>query len=229
MAKTEFDDALKGVYRDYDEVNGDEQTIDYKEIGVLSILSIVAAVLSILGFFFKPFILIAVVGLVLGFLAFRKILKAPEETGGVGLATLGMALSGVIGVSALVFQFWYYYHNAPPGYEVIEFDSLGFDKSGKVRPEVLALDGKKVYIAGYMGTTNRQSGIEDFTLVRLLSHCKFCNPGTNPADMIAVSFVNGMSVSYRANKLVNVGGVLYVDPNFKPGECPYSMDADVFR
>ena len=229
MVKTQFDDALRGIYSDHDQVNGDEQTVDYKEINTLSILSIVAAVLSVLGFFFKPLILLAAVGLLLGYLAFRKILKAPEETGGFVLATLGMGLSTVLGISAVIFQVWFYYHNAPPGYEVVAFDDMAFDKKGKVRPEILALDGKKVYITGYMFPTDRQAGIEEFQLVRLLAHCKFCSPGTNPADMIAVSLENGMSVSFRANKIVGVGGILYVDPEFKPGEIPYSMEAVVFR
>ena len=229
MAKGEFDDALRGVYRVTDEVSGDEQTVDYKEINILAILSIVTAVFSGLGFFFKPFILLAVIGAVLGSIAFRKILRAPEELGGMILATSGIGLSVIIGFSASIFQIWYYYHNAPPGYEVIEFDSMAFDKKGKVRPEILALDGKKVYITGYMYPTDRHAGIESFQLVRLLAHCKFCSPGTNPADMIAVDLENGMTVSYRANKIVGVGGILYVDPDFKPGEIPYSMEADVFR
>lgn len=229
MAESKFDDALKGIHRVTDEVSGDEQTVDYKEINTLAVISIVAAVVSALGFFFKPFILLAAVGFILGYLAFRRILRASEEQGGMVLATAGMGLAFLIGVSASIFQVWYYYHNAPPGYEVVEFDSMGFDKKGKVRPEILALDGKKVYITGYMYPTDRHSGIESFQLVRLLAHCKFCSPGTNPADMIAVDLENGMTVSYRANKIVGVGGILYIDPNFKPGEIPYSMEADVFR
>lgn len=229
MAKTEFSDALRGVYRDVDEVNGDEQTVDYKEVNALAILSVVLAVVSGLGFFFKPFIFLAIVGFLLGFLALRKILRAPEELSGMIPATLGMGLGILVGLSATIFQVWYYYHNAPPGYEVVEFDSLGFDKKGKIRPEILALDGKKVYITGYMYPTDRHAGIENFQLVRLLAHCKLCSPGTNPADMIAVNLENGMTVSYRANKIVGVGGILYVDPNFKPGEIPYSIEADVFR
>ena len=69
MARTEFSDALRGVYRDVDEVNGDEQTVDYKEVNALSILSVVLAVISGLGFFFKPFILLAAVSFALGFMA----------------------------------------------------------------------------------------------------------------------------------------------------------------
>ena len=228
--KTEFDDALKGIYHDYDEVQADERTVDYKEVGALAVGSLIASLVSILGFFWIPFILVAVVGLVLGFLALLKILDAPEEVTGFGLTTAGMALSAVIGVSAVIFQIWYYYHNAPPGYEVVEFDSMSFDgKTGKIKDEILALDGKKVFIKGYMYPTNRLSGIEDFTLVRTLAHCKYCSPGNNPADMIAVELEKGMSVSFRANKLVSVGGIFYVNPDFQAGEIPYSIDANVFR
>ena len=228
--KTEFDDALKGIYHDHDEVQADERTVDYKEVGTLAVGSVVAALLSILGFFWIPFIALSLVGLVLGFLALRKILDAPEEVTGFGLTTAGMVMSVVIGISAVIFQTWYYYHNAPPGYQVVEFDSMAFDaKTGKVKDEILALDGKKIFIKGYMYPTNRLSGIEDFTLVRTLGHCKFCSPGNNPADMIAVEMEKGMEVSFRANKLVSVGGIFYVEPDYKPGEIPYSIDANVFR
>lgn len=230
MMKTEFDDALKGIYHEYDEVQRDERTVDYKEVGSLAIGSLIAALISILGFFWMPFILVSVVGLVLGILAMRKILNAPEEITGFAITTAGVVLSLGIGVSALIFQTWYYYHNAPPGYLVVDFGDMAFDaKSGKVKPEILDLDGKKIFVKGYMYPTNRQSGIEDFTLVRTLAHCKFCSPGNNPADMIAVELEKGMSVSFRANKPVNVGGVFYVDSEFKAGEIPYSLDANVFR
>lgn len=228
--KTEFDDALKGIYHEYDEVQRDERTVDYKEVGTLAVGSLVTALFAILGFFWMPFILLSAVGLVLGFLAMRKILNAPEEMTGFRMATAGMALSVIIGVAAVIFQTWYYYHNAPPGYEVIDFASMAFDsKSGKIKDEILALDGKKIFVTGYMYPTNRQSGIEDFTLVRTLAHCKFCSPGTNPADMIAVELEKGMSVTFRSNKTVSVGGVFSVRQDFQSDEIPYSIEANVFR
>ncbi|MDO5553524.1 MAG: DUF3299 domain-containing protein [Planctomycetia bacterium] len=227
--KTEFDDALKGIYHDYDEVRP-EETTDYKQIGTLAVCSLVAGLLSALAFFWMTFLLLAVVGVVLGLLALRKILAAPEEIGGFTLTTIAIAVSAVIGLSATGWQTWVYYHSAPSGYLVVEFDSMSVDaKTGKVRDEIAALNERKVYIKGFMYPTSRQSGIEDFTLVRTLGHCKFCSPGTNPADMIAVELEKGMTVSYRANKQVAVGGVLHVNPDYSAGEIPYSIDANIFR
>ena len=228
--KTEFDDALRGIYHDYDEVHGDEQTTDYKQIGTLAVCSLVIGLVSILAFFWISFLPLTVLGLVLGIIALRRILAAPEETTGLYLTSAGIAVSFLVGVGATGWQTWLYYHAAPSGYEVVNFDSMVINhNTGKVPDDILALDNRKVFIKGYMYPTNRQSGIEDFTMVRTLAHCKFCSPGTNPTDMIAVELEKGMTVNYRANKTVSVGGILHVDPNFKSGEIPYSIEANIFR
>ena len=227
--KAVFDDALKGVYRDVEAVAPSEETVDYKQIATLGVGSLVAAIVSILGFFWTPFILVAVAGVVLGVLGLRKIARAPEEIGGFALTSTATALSVVLAISATCWRVYYFYHNAPPGYEIVEFDSMALTKDGEVAPEIAALNGRRVYVEGYMYPTKRHAGITDFNLVRTLGHCQYCSPGTNAADMIAVSMERGHEVNYRANKLTGVGGVLYVNENFRPGELPYSMKSDVFR
>lgn len=227
--KVIFDDALKGAYRDVEAVAPIEETVDYKQIATLGVGSLVAAIVSILGFFWTPFIVVALVGVVLGTLGLRKIARAPEEIGGFALTTTATALSVVLALSATAWRVYSFYTNAPPGYEIVEFDSMALTKDGEVAPEIAALNGRKVYVEGYMYPTKRHAGISDFNLVRTLGHCQFCSPGTNPADMIAVSMERGREVNYRANKIVGIGGVFYVRDDFRPGELPYSMKADAFR
>lgn len=227
--KAVFDDALKGVYRDVEAVAPIEETVDYKQIATLGVGALVAAIVSILGFFWTPFILVAVAGVVLGVLGLRKIARAPEEIGGFALTSTATALSVLLAISTTCWRVYSFYHNAPPGYEIVAFDSMALTKDNEAPPEILALNGRRVYVEGYMYPTKRHAGITDFTLVRTLGHCQYCNPGTNPADMIAVSMERGREVNYRANKITGVGGVLYVNENFRPGELPYSMKADVFR
>ena len=132
-------------------------------------------------------------------------------------------------LSATCWRVYSFYTNAPPGYEIVDFDSLALTKDGAVAEEIAALNGRRVYIDGFMYPTKRHAGITDFTLVRTLGHCQYCTPGANPADMIAVSMERGHEANYRANKLVGVGGVFYVREDFRPGELPYSMKASVFR
>ena len=90
--KAVFDDALKGVYRDVEAVAPTEETVDYKQIATLGVGSLVAAVVSILGFFWTPFIAVALVGVALGVLGLRKIARAPEEIGGFALTSTATAL-----------------------------------------------------------------------------------------------------------------------------------------
>ena len=226
-----FDDALKGGYTDIEVANQVEETVDYKQIATLGVESLVAAIFGILGFFWKPFIIASLLGIVLGVLAKRKIMRAPDEISGGTLTTVALALSVVLCVTSLGWQVYAFYNSAPPGYAVVPFDNMALDKDGNVAEDILALDGHKVYIEGYMYPTKQHAGIENFTLVRTVGHCKFCSPGTNPADMIGVTMERGQTVKFRANKLVAVGGVLSVNPDFKnqPGMIPYTMKASVFR
>ena len=231
MAKVIFDDALKGAYSDFNVEQASEATVDYKQVTTLGVESLVAAVFGVLGFFWTPFILASLLGLVLGILAQRKIMKAPEEISGGAMTTVAVALSAVLLVSSVAWKTYSYFVSAPPGYQILPFDDMALTKDGDVAEEIASLDGHKVYIQGYMYPTKQHAGIESFTLVRTLGHCQYCSPGTNPADMIAVQMERGQSVKYKANKLVAVGGVLTVNPNWRdqPGTIPYSMKAGVFR
>ena len=231
MKQVIFDDALKGGYSELSTTHATEETIDYKQVASLGVGAIVAAVFGILGFFWTPFILASALGLTLGVLAQRKIMRAPDEISGGVMALTAIALSAVLMVSAICWRVYSYYCSAPPGYEILPFDSMALDKDGNVPDNILALDGHKVYIEGYMYPTKQHAGIENFTLVRTLGHCQYCSPGTNPADMIAVSMERGESVKYRANKIVAVGGILTVDPSWRDqtGMIPYSMRANVFH
>ncbi len=231
MKKNLFDAALNGSFTDYTSAQQQEETIDYKQVASYAVGSIVAAVFGILGFFWKPFVIASLVGVIFGVLAKRKIMKAPDEIAGGGLSTIGLFASSLLLISSVCWQAYTIYYSAPPGYVVLPFDNMALDKDGKVLDDIAALDGHKVYIEGYMYPTKQHAGIENFTLVRTLGHCQYCSPGTNPADMIAVTMERGQAVKYRANKTVAVGGVLSVDPKFKdrPGSIPYTMKASVFR
>ncbi len=231
MKSVIFDDALKGAYTDVEVSAQVEETIDYKQVASLGVGSLVAAVFGILGFFWKPFIIASLLGIVFGVLAKRKILRAPEEVAGGSLTTIGLTTSVVLLITSIGWQTYSFYYSAPPGYVILPFDDMALDKDGKVPETIQALDGHKVYIEGYMYPTKQHAGIENFTLVRTLGHCQYCSPGSNPADMIGVTMERGQDVKYRANKTVAVGGVLSVDPNFRnrPGMIPYTMKASIFR
>ena len=231
MAKVIFDDALKGAYTDIEIEHSNEETVDYKQVTTLGVEALIASIFGILGFFWTPFILAAVLGLALGILAQRKIMRAPEEISGGVITTTAVILSAVLVVATTSWRVYSYYVSAPPGDQIVPFDNMALTKDGEIAEEIKLLDGHKVYIEGYMYPTKQHAGIESFTLVRTLGHCQYCSPGTNPADMIGVQMERGHTVKYRANKVVAVGGVLSVNPNWRgeSGTIPYTMKASVFR
>ena len=157
MARTEFSDALRGVYRDIDGSTAMNRPSTIKRsTRWRSFRSSRRS--SHASVFFKPFILLAVIGFVLGLQAFGKFAVSRARRIGSGHVGNGARLSDRgFGHD---FPGLHYYHNAPPGYDVVEFDSLAFDKKGKCVPRSLRLTVKGLY---YEDTaTDRHAGIENF-------------------------------------------------------------------
>lgn len=232
--KTEFDDALRGVYTDYAEVQ-QEKASEYRSIGPLAVTSFVFGILSFFTFLYWPLALIPLVGIILGVVSIRRMMEAPGEVGGFEFASLGIGLSVLFWLVGYGWIGWQYYHTVPSGYERITFEDLLPDKETKKLPPKLiqfSKDRTKVYIEGYMYQTPRMTGIEHFCLVRAVEHCKFCSrtDAANSFNMIDVKLVNGQKVSYKTSP-IKVGGVLIVNEkyNYLNGELPYAIEADVCR
>ncbi|MGL6194168.1 MAG: DUF4190 domain-containing protein [Thermoguttaceae bacterium] len=229
--KTEFDDALKGIYSDHDEVQ-EEQVTEYKQIAAYSVGSLVFGFLSIITFLHWSLAVIPLIGIVLGVVSLRKIMHAPDEIGGFALTTSGIALCVVCWLGGYGWLTWNYFNAVPAGYTKIDFSELVLDPKTKKIPEhilQMAEKDEKIFVQGYMTGASSTSGIVNFVLVRTKEHCKFCSPTTNPADMITVHMTEGRTADYR-NRPIRVGGTLKIDTNFAlKGSAPYHIEADVFR
>ena len=231
MAKhTEFDDALKGRYRDNSIVQ-QEQTADYRSLAVESVGSLIFGVLSALTFLHWALAIFPIMGLILGVMALRKILNAVEELSGFEISTAGVTLCVVFWIAGYGWLYYSYSYAIPPGYIALSFDELKADpKTHKVSDNILqyAQDGQKVFLVGHMYPGRKMTGIESFMLVPTLEHCKFCTPTRNPTEMIDIQMVDGLTASFRT-RAVRVGGTFSINPEYIHGELPYRIDADVFR
>lgn len=235
--KTEFDDALRGRYRDYDEVRPQEED-QYRAIGSLSIFAFVFGLLSVLAFFSWVTLIVPVIGLIVGFLAIQKILAAPKVMGGLYLTLTGLIFSFLFGVCGCVTQYYHYYYGIPAGYIPIAFVSeddtencptLAADrKSGTVPVEIQRLDGQRVFIQGYIFSTKEQTGLTKFALVRTLNPSRFSSATPDPTDMVLIELKNGQTVSYRT-KPIRIGGTLHVRTDYSFENLPYTIEADVVR
>ncbi|GHT47466.1 hypothetical protein FACS189454_09860 [Planctomycetales bacterium] len=238
--KGEFDDALKGYYQDHDEVLPDELT-DYRSLAAESVGALVLGILSFLTFVSGLFIIFPILGVILGTLAIRKILRASQVLGGLGLASAGVFLSLLIGTAGGVYQLYVSSYEIPAGYIEVQFSDLAADPlTGKIPENVWALSphidptagdtvqGTPVFIEGYMYPTRKRKEIRSFMLVPSIEQNKFGAATRNPSEMIEVNLTGDLQTEYKTNA-IRVGGTLTVNPSPKPGETPYRLDADVLR
>lgn len=234
----EFDDALKGYYQDHDEVLPDENT-DYRSLTAESVGSLILGFLSLLTFVSMLFVIFPIMGIILGVTAIRKILRATQELGGMGIATSGVALSATLAVAGITYQMYKTQYEVPAGYMEINFAMLTADpKTGRIPEQIMELtprldaDGMEyytpVFIEGYMYPTRQMTEIRSFMLVPSVQQGQFGSVTRNPTEMVDISLQGDLRVSYRSTP-VKIGGVLNVNPNPKPGETPYLIKADIFR
>jgi hypothetical protein len=225
--KTEFDDALRGMYHEYDEVRPEEAD-QYRAIGSLSVATFVFGLLSLLSLVSGFLLLVPVLGLVFGGLSLRKIIAMPTIMGGLRLTVTGMVLSFLFGCAGLWWQHYSFYNLTPAGYRELDFFDFAAGPSGAVPKTIAELDGQKVFVKGYMYPQKLQDGIEKFALVRILTTSSFTGATPDPTDMILVEIKTGEKISYRA-KPIRVGGVLRVRRDFSFEKLPYTIEADIVR
>jgi hypothetical protein len=105
----------------------------------------------------------------------------------------------------------------PPGFERIGYEELQPDPQtvGESFPQsAMDLDGKPVFIKGYIYPTDQKSGIKQFTLCRDQGTCCFGgNPKLTDRIQVRISDTRGISFNTWQNR---VAGIFRVRPNNDP-------------
>jgi hypothetical protein len=156
-----------------------------------------------------------------------------DELTGLPLAKAGLALS----VVSLVGGFgWLSYELAtecPDGYDPISYSSLQpgpDDPADRIPPSALDLDGKRIFIKGYVYPGKQTDGIETFLLCRDRGECCF---GGDPkiTDRILVQIVGPQRLTYKPT-LQRVAGTFHVQPGTAVdagGAVLYRLEADYLK
>jgi hypothetical protein len=226
---TEFDESISQITKE--EISAKTITAGYRAVSLLAVIAFALSLFTPLMLISNWFIFVPLTGALCGIFGLYKILACPFDYTGRGFAFTGIIFSFVLGISAACWGVWHYYFNIPYGYTAVQFLDLRKDPKTERFPEhilAIAREHRKIYIKGYMYPGRQLSGIQDFMLVRTQEHCKFCSPEQNPFDMISVHFTGDLKAGFRT-KPVYIGGELYLNEDFKYGELPYHIEADVFR
>ncbi|MCI0332044.1 MAG: hypothetical protein L0228_02310 [Planctomycetes bacterium] len=203
-------------------------------LGVLSVFMVVAAANSL-----QSCLLVApipVLGMAISLRSLARIRREPELYTGRQLATLGLVLSLVFLIGGVSYGGYIYLTEVPEGYTRISFNTMRPDEiqergGVKVPPEITALDGKKVFIKGYIrpDSITVSRGIDRFLLVRDNNQCCFGDISTiKYYDQIDVDMVGSRRVDYEQG-VFRIGGVLHVHPEnlaLGPTKPVFSLEAD---
>ncbi|MDR3233954.1 MAG: hypothetical protein LBT46_09890 [Planctomycetaceae bacterium] len=226
---TEFDESISQITKE--ELSGKSVTAGYRAVSILAVIAFALSLFTPLMLLNNWFIIVPLTGALCGIFGLYKILTCPFDYTGRGFAFGGIIFSFVLGIAAAGWGVWHYYFNIPYGYTAVQFLELRKDPKTDQFPEhilALAKEHRKVYIKGYMYPGRQLSGIQNFMLVRTQEHCKFCSPEQNPFDMISVHCTGELKAAFRTRQ-VSIGGELYLNEDFKYGELPYHIEADIFK
>lgn len=209
----------------------------YRALSRGAVTSFALTILSLLMVYFWPGTLfLPLLGTLLGFASVRAIRRYPGELSGRGMAWTGALGSLFLLVSAAAYHITVYVTEVPDGYTRISFEQLQPDPA---RPDMyvpqsaLALDGKQVFVKGYIHPSVSGLGpVNQFVLVPDLGTCCF---GGQPklTDMIEVTVPGkGGAVQYSRRKQ-KLAGTLKVDTRLKRVDgltgVFYQLQADVVR
>jgi hypothetical protein len=214
------------VARPSDVLDNDQP--QYRALSSGAVAALVLGLLSLVALCDYWLVVVPLAGVVWSVVALRQVRARRSELTGIPLAWAGLLLSAVMIPAGPAAVYYQEVSPVPPGYEMIGYDEL--QPSTKVVGELvpksaLDLNGKKVYIKGYVFSGSDNTGIRKFLLVRDAGTCCF---GGNPkiTDRIVVSLGNATGMMYT-KQIARVAGVFRVSPSQAPngvGAVYYHLD-----
>ncbi len=207
-----------------------ESTARYRGVSRAAVWSAVLGAASVLTAVHWVVVLIPLTGIFLGAAAKKHIRKAPEELTGMNLARVGMWLSIVFWVLGYGWLISARAARVPDGYDEISYETLQPDPNVKgqpIPPKAFELQGKKVFVEGFMLPGRSPSRLKRFILCPRIASCNFCTVDPQPTEMILIALEGDLVTDFTIH-LVQLGGTFDVDPNPVDG-LPYRMEVDYLR
>lgn len=207
----------------------------YRALSTAAVACLVLGILSPLAAVSWVFGVIPALAIGLGMRALWRIRQFPEDYTGLGLARAGLALAAIswpLGWGRLTYE---YVTEVPDGFQRISYAELQADPHKPeelVPPTALALDGKRVFIKGYVYPGAMNHGIKRFLLVRDNGTCCFGGQKPKLNDMIDVTLGGDLAIDYTTG-IRKLAGTFRVAPRQgvdpEVGMVLYQLDADYVK
>lgn len=182
--------AFKSVTDGHDE-------FEYRSISKAAIVCVVFAIIAALAFLSEVFVLFPLLGVCFGAVALTNIRKYPDELIGKLAAQIGTVVCALCFAGAVSWHAYVWFTEVPEGYQRISFSTLNADpKSGiDYSEEAVELDGKNVFVRGYVRPGAKKTRLKKFILVGDFGSCCF---GGDPDiwDIVAIDIKTDKTVDY---------------------------------
>lgn len=194
-------------------VSAVDETFPYRGISKAAVISLVFGGLSFSALLAGSLLIFPIAGMLWALIALLNIRKYPAELSGAKVAMAGGLLSGLLFFAAAAWHIYDYVTEVPEGYQRISFYHLTPEGTQEYVPDsARALEGKKVFIKGYMHPGVKNAGdVREFVLVPDMKTCCF---GGQPKlnDMVEVTLTGAESLKYGYRRL-KLAGELHVNAN----------------
>ena len=132
-----------------------QETVEtsYRALSGLGVASVIFGALSAVTLIDWSLAVVPAIGIALGWIAIKRIRRNPAESIGLNWARSGIALSAAMWVGGYAWLAYGYFHQTPPGYQLITYKTLQPDPirpDRRVSEDAEMLDKRKVFIWGYM-------------------------------------------------------------------------------
>jgi len=216
--------------------SSDEVEFPYRAISRAAVTSIILVLPAMLGLIqaFAPMLVFAAIGVVVAVIGLRTIAKFPDEYSGKPIALAGLALNGMLLVGGVAEHSYVYATEVPDGYGRVAFYELQQPEPLPDYPtnRAVELDGKPVFLKGYIHPSSGSGMLRRFILVPDLGTCCF---GGQPrsTDMIEVTLTGGQTVKAGLTKL-KLAGKFMLNPQAQKAadfdnQIFYQMRVDQLR
>jgi hypothetical protein len=199
----------------------------YRALNPLAITSVVLGALSILTALHWAFVVVPLAAIIVGWIAWKQIRKAPEEWIGATLVLIGVGLAIAMWILGYGWLILARSSEVPPGYDRVTYAMLQPDPLKPTEPipqTALDMDDRKVYMQGYMQSRRTLTGIKEFILCPTNGDCPFCTPSPRPTEKVKVILQGDLEATYTTHP-IGVAGHFRINRK-NAGGIPYELEAE---
>lgn len=211
------------------------EEFSYRPVPPTAPAALVIGLVSLLSLLTEFILPLTLAGVLIGFLAVRRIRKFPTEYSGLWIAQSGLALCVILIPTSIAIHTHTYLTEVPEGYKRLNFNQdiskkgFVFDQGRhKFDPDVEKLGDQKVFVKGYMLVQGQVETVNEFLLCRDSGDC--CLGGKPAAtDMIYVKVPEGgVPFQYSQGMVFVAGTFKLLTPNPVGAQPAYAIEPTHF-